>query len=105
MQETDGGLIVKQVLLEGAGLAAGLSAGDEIVACNGWRVHKLDDLMLTLDAQHPQSLALLVSRDQRMLNLTLSLPMQDSLARPICLGVLDKAPARAQSLRRAWLGG
>ncbi len=105
VQDTDGALVVKQVLLEGAGLAAGLSAGDEIVACNGWRVHKLDDLPLTLDPQHPQDLQLLVSRDQRMLTLTLALPMQDSLARPICLGVLDKAPARAQSLRRAWLGG
>lgn len=105
VQDTDGGLTVKQVLLDSAGLAAGLSAGDEIVACNGWRVHKLDDLLLTLDPQHPQELQLLVSRDQRMLPLTLSLPMQDSLARPICLGVLDKAPARAQSLRRAWLGG
>jgi predicted metalloprotease with PDZ domain len=105
VQDSDGALVVKQVLLEGAGLAAGLSAGDEIVACNGWRVRKLDDLPLTLHPQHPQDLQLLVSRDQRMLTLTLSLPQQDGLARPICLGVLDKAPARAQSLRRAWLGG
>jgi predicted metalloprotease with PDZ domain len=93
------------VLLEGAGLAAGLSPGDEIVACNGWRVRKLDDLLLTLDQHQPQDLQLLVSRDQRMLPLTLALPLQESAARPICLGVLDKAPARAQSLRRAWLGG
>ncbi|SEK57964.1 Predicted metalloprotease, contains C-terminal PDZ domain [Roseateles sp. YR242] len=105
VQEADGTLSVKQVLLEGAALAAGLSAGDEIVACNGWRIRKLDDLLLTLDQQDPQHLQLLVSRDQRMLTLTLALPMQDALARPVCLGPLDKAPARAQSLRRAWLGG
>jgi predicted metalloprotease with PDZ domain len=105
VQESEAGLMVKQVLLEGAGLAAGLSPGDEIVACNGWRVRKLDDLLLTLDQHQPQDLQLLVSRDQRMLPLTLALPLQESAARPICLGVLDKAPARAQSLRRAWLGG
>jgi len=105
VQETDATLSVKQVLLEGAGLAAGLSPGDEIVACNGWRVRKLDDLLLTLDQQDPQHLQLLVARDQRMLTLTLTLPLQDSPARPVCLGPLEKAPARAQSLRRAWLGG
>ncbi len=103
--ESDGVVTVKNVLLEGAGLAAGLSAGDEIVACNGWRVRRLEDLPLTLNHVDPQRLELLVTRDQRMLTLSLTLPTQDSAARPVCLGLLDKAPARAQSLRRAWLGG
>jgi len=103
--ESDGVVTVKNVLLEGAGLAAGLSAGDEIVACNGWRVRRLEDLPLTLNHVDPQRLELLVTRDQRMLTLSLMLPTQDSAARPVCLGLLDKAPARAQSLRRAWLGG
>ncbi|OWQ87479.1 peptidase M61 [Roseateles aquatilis] len=103
--EADGVVTVKQVLLEGAGLAAGLSAGDEIVACNGWRVRKFEDLPLMLNPVDPQRLSLLVTRDQRMLTLSMALPTQDSAARPVCLGPLDKAPARAQSLRRAWLGG
>ena len=80
VQDSDGALVVKQVLLEGAGLAAGLSAGDEIVACNGWRVRKLDDLPLTLDTSDPHRLELLVTRDQRMLTLVLMLPTQDSAA-------------------------
>ncbi|WP_343630923.1 PDZ domain-containing protein [Roseateles sp.] len=103
--EADGVVMVKQVLLESAALEAGLSAGDELIACNGWRVRKLEDLPLMLDQQDPQRLTLLVSRDQRMLTLKLALPAQDGAARPVCLGLLDKAPARAQSLRRAWLGG
>ncbi len=105
VSENDGIVTVKNVLLDSAGLAAGLSAGDEIVACNGWRVRKLEDLPLTLNHIDPQRLELLVTRDQRMLTLALTLPMQDSAARPVCLGLLEKAPARAQSLRRAWLGG
>ena len=103
--EADGVVMVKQVLLESAALEAGLSAGDELIACNGWRVRKLEDLPLMLDQQDPQHLTLLVSRDQRMLTLKLALPAQEGAARPVCLGLLDKAPARAQSLRRAWLGG
>ncbi len=103
--EADGIVTIKNVLLDGAGLAAGLSPGDELVACNGWRVRKLDDLPLTLDTSDPHRLELLVTRDQRMLTLVLTLPTQDSAARPVCLGLLDKAPARAQGLRRAWLGG
>lgn len=105
VSESDGVVTVKQVLLDSAALAAGLSAGDEIVACNDWRVRKLDDLPLTLNHVDPQRLELLVARDQRMLSLALTLPTQDSAARPVCLGLLEKAPARAQSLRRAWLGG
>ncbi len=104
VNEADGSLLIKQVLLEGAGLDAGLSPGDEIVACNGWRVRKLDDLVLTLDHAEPQRLSLLVARDQRMLDLSLRLPLQDSAAKPVVLAPLDKAPARAQGLRRAWLG-
>ena len=105
VSETDGIVTIKNVLLDGAGLAAGLSPGDELVACNGWRVRKLEDLPLTLDTSDPHRLELLVTRDQRMLTLVLALPTQDSAARPVCLGLLDKAPARAQGLRRAWLGG
>lgn len=102
--EGEGDVVVKQVLLESAALAAGLSPGDELLACNGWRVRKLDDLPLMLDPVEPQRLTLQVSRDQRVLTLTVWLP-QDSAAKPISLGLLEKAPARAQSLRRAWLGG
>jgi predicted metalloprotease with PDZ domain len=105
VSEGEGGLRVKQVLHGGAGLSAGLSVGDELLACNGWRVHKLDDLSLTLQPGSPRLLHLLVARQQRVLSLALELPSSDSQCAGISLSLQDKAPARAQSLRRAWMAG
>ncbi|MFG6447162.1 M61 family metallopeptidase [Roseateles sp. BYS180W] len=105
VSEEGGALRVKNVLHGGAALQAGLHAGDEIVACNGWRVRKLDDLPLTLQGQAPSQLRLSVARDQRMLELTLQLPSAVATASaPVTLSVSDKATTRAQKLRRAWLG-
>jgi len=98
------GVRVTQVLTASAAQAAGLSAGDELLACNGWRLRRLDDALLTLDAARPDQLELLVSRDQRVLNLALMLP-QEASAVPIKLSPAEKANARAIGLRRAWLTG
>lgn len=103
VSEQDGVLRVKQVLLGGAAHRAGVAAGDEILAANDWRLRKLDELALTLDLKRPQRVELLVSRDQRLQRLPLSLPLQPAAA-PVRLGLADKAAARALSLRRAWLG-
>ncbi|TDP71380.1 M61 family metallopeptidase [Roseateles toxinivorans] len=98
------GVRATHVLTASAAQAAGLSAGDELLACNGWRLRRLDDALLTLDAARPDQLELLVSRDQRVLNLALKLP-QEVCAVPIKLSPAEKANARAIGLRRAWLTG
>ncbi|UDF37392.1 UNVERIFIED_ORG: PDZ domain-containing protein [Shinella sp. XGS7] len=99
------GLLIKQVLQGSVAQAAGLSAGDELLACNGWRLRKLDEALLTLQPQAPQRLELLLARDQRMLSLGLDLPLEAPADAPVRLSPADKPSARAQSLRRAWLGG
>ncbi|MFN5701590.1 MAG: M61 family metallopeptidase, partial [Betaproteobacteria bacterium] len=84
------GCVVRQVLRGSAAEAAGLCAGDEILAVQGWRVRRLDDAAQWLAAQQPEerankgssqgarpraaapaAVALLVNRDQRILTLTL----------------------------------
>ncbi len=99
------GLLIKQVLQGSVAQVAGLSAGDELLACNGWRLRKLDEALLTLQPQAPQRLELLLARDQRLLSLGLDLPLEAPADAPVRLSPADKPSARAQSLRRAWLGG
>jgi len=103
--ETAAGVKVSQVLQGSAALAGGLAAGDEILACNGWRLRKLDDALLTLAPLQPQRLELLVARDQRMLTLVLSLPLEAQAGAPVRLAAAERPAARALSLRRAWLAG
>lgn len=98
-----GVLLVKQVLVGSAALAGGLCAGDELLACNGWRIRRLDDAALTL-AAGSLALNLLVSRDQRLLELQLHLP-KSGCTEPVLLSPAEKPAVRAASLRKAWLAG
>ena len=77
------GLQIKTVLRGGAAEKAGFAAGDEwlgvetfnksrTAAASGWRMHRLDDLMLY--AGPAKKVVALVSRDKRLLRLELSLP-------------------------------
>ena len=70
------GIQIKNVLRGGAAEQAGFAAGDEWlgveVAGTGWRMAKLDDLMLYAGA-HKKVMAL-VARDRRLLRLELALP-------------------------------
>lgn len=110
LNDAAGPLNIKQVLAGSAAAAAGLCAGDEIIGCQGWRLRRLDDALLTL-APGQQQLQLLISRDQRLLDVQLDLPSASVAATvgasttPVQLCLADKAPARALSLRRAWLTG
>ncbi len=83
--ETNGGVLVKVVLRGGAAEAAGLAAGDEWLGVElpapagsktntaaGWRLNKLDDLLLY--AGTATQLTALVARDRRLLRLPLALP-------------------------------
>ena len=70
------GVVVKTVLRYGAAEQAGFAPGDEWLGIeagkSGWRMNKLDDLLLYAD--HKNKLHALVARDKRLLRLPLSLP-------------------------------
>jgi len=92
---------IKTVLRGGAAEQAGLAAGDEWLAVevgsgskrSSWRLHKLDDLLLYAGDQ--KRVQALVARDQRLLQLTLTLPRAVTTWR---LALRDRP------LVSAWLG-
>jgi predicted metalloprotease with PDZ domain len=98
------GVQVKSVLAGGAAAAAGVSAGDEILAVDGWRVRRLDDAQGWLRAG--AGFELLVVRQQRVL--TLRVPERtadaraDATPRSLKLAAAPAAPVRAR--RVAWIG-
>ncbi|HET7791878.1 MAG TPA: PDZ domain-containing protein [Rhizobacter sp.] len=96
------GIKVSHVLRGGAAEAAGLAAGDEVIAIDGWRLRRLDDIPRLARAKGPAEL--LVARDQRMLTLPLALPAAaESGAVSLTLAAADKTPQAAFALRRSWL--
>jgi predicted metalloprotease with PDZ domain len=72
------GIQIKTVLRGGAAEQAGMAANDEWlgieVAATGWRMNKLDDLLLY--AGPHKKVTALVARDRRLLQLELNLPPQ-----------------------------
>ncbi|MFY7864985.1 M61 family metallopeptidase [Roseateles sp.] len=108
VNEVGGVITVKHVLADSAAQAGGLCAGDEVLACNGWRLRRIEDAVLTL-AGGQSSLNFLLSRDQRLLEGRVDLPGSRvsgvSGAEPLLLSLAEKAPARVASLRKAWLSG
>ena len=94
VSEAGGTLQIKTVLRGGAAEQAGFAAGDEWLGVeagsgklrSGWRLHKLDDLLLY--AGNQSRVQALVARDQRLLTLPLTLPRE---ARTWRLAVGDKA--------------
>ena len=94
------GLKVQAVFRGGAAERAGLAAGDEILALDGWRLTKLDEAagLQALDKPLP----LLASRDKRLLTLTLP---QAQAEGAVALTPDLKPAAAVARRRRAWLGG
>lgn len=96
-----GSLQIKTVLRGGAGEQAGFAAGDEWVgvevgngkALSRWRLHKLDDLLLYAGGQN--RVKALVTRDKRLLTLSLPLPRSVSTWR-LSVGTRERVGA--------WLG-
>ena len=90
------GVAIKNVLRGGAGEQAGLAAGDEWVGVevqgSGWRMAKLDDLLLYAGSH--KRVTALVARDRRLLRLDLAIPQAATTWR-----LMLRDPARAQ----AWL--
>ena len=96
-----GGLFIQQVLRGGVAEKAGFASGDEWIAVQpvgsdahgAWRLQSLDDF--TLCAGNAKKVTAIVSRDKRLLSLTLTLPKASQAVR---LTVRDAA------LVDAWLG-
>jgi len=91
------GIGVTHVLTGGAAEAGGVNARDEILGCNGWRLRRLDDAPGLLEPRQTR-LRLLVSRDQRLVELDVDLPAPQPAA--VALTLADGTHAA----RRRWLG-
>ena len=96
------GIQVKQVLSDGAGADAGICAGDELLAVDGWRLRRLDDAQQWLAVGRP--FELLLVRDQRVLTLAVRPEPRSSLAHSVRLAEHTAPDAAAAARRRAWLG-
>jgi len=101
LQEAPGGPKVQAVLDGGLAATLGLAAGDELLALGGWRLAKVDDLTLygAFDAEQPQTL--LVSRDRRLLSLTLP-AMAGTVEGAVSLTVDPQPDPQALQRRARW---
>ena len=98
------GVQVKAVLAGGVGAAAGLSAGDEILAVDGWRVRRLDEALLWI--RTGAAFELLVVRQQRVRTLQVAERTGDQRVDVSSRGLKLSANPNAATLgrRNGWLG-
>jgi predicted metalloprotease with PDZ domain len=96
------GVQVKSVLSGSAAAAAGLCAGDELLAVDGWRIRRLDDAQQWVPDGAPCELLLV--RQQRVRSLKLKPLANPALAHGVTLTAQAKPQPEALALRRAWLG-
>ncbi|WP_157263586.1 M61 family metallopeptidase [Azohydromonas aeria] len=95
------GVQVRSVLRGSAAERSGVSAGDELLAVDRWRVRRLDDAQQWLTVGAP--FELLLVRNQRVLTVHVEPPAQPAVS--VALAPDDEAGADARALRRAWLQG
>jgi len=97
------GVKVTHVLRGGAAEAAGLAAGDELLAVGDWRIRRLEEAQRVLtEVETP----VLVARDQRILSIRLALPSgAGDGAGAVALKPAAKPAAPALALYKAWLAG
>jgi predicted metalloprotease with PDZ domain len=94
-----GSVQVKAVSAGSPAARAGVSAGDELLAVDGWRIRRLDDAQQWL--QPGAAFELLLARDQRVARLR----VQPELGAQNCaLSLVPKPAAVVAQRRRAWLG-
>ena len=91
------GVQVKSVLAGSAAACAGLSAGDELLAVDGWRIRRLDDAQQWLAAG--QAFDVLLVRDQQMRTLRVRPDAAPQFT--LALALAEKPATAAAALRRA----
>ena len=101
LAEGTSGVQVKQVLAGSAAMRAGVSAADELLAVDGWRIRRLDEAQQWLVPG--RDFELLLVRDQRLMHVTLQ-PGSATAAPQVALALTSKASARVSALRRGWIG-
>ena len=96
---------VTHVLRGGVAELAGFSAGDEILALDGWRLRRLDDALRLMQSGKPG--VFLVSRDQRVIELRATWPAaaERNLLGNVTLAAQAHAEPAVLALRKAWLAG
>ncbi len=97
------GVRISAVLAGSAAAVAGLSAGDELLAIDGWRIRRLDEALAWVARDQPFNLLLV--RDQRVRQLRLSPQPLSPLASQLALQWQDKPPPAARKRRLGWLDG
>ena len=95
------GVQVKTVLRGSAAERAGVAAGDELLAADGWRLRRLDDAQGWLAPG--AAFELLLAREQRIVRIRVQPPAQPLHA--LQISVDPAAPAAAAERRRDWLRG
>jgi predicted metalloprotease with PDZ domain len=101
LAESGTAIVVKQVLAGSAALCAGIAAGDELIAVDGWRIRRLDEAQQWLTPGRAFELVLV--RDQRLVRVTVR-PGSGAAPVQIALAPAAQAGAQARALRRAWIG-
>ena len=96
------GVQVKSVLAGGAAHRAGVAAGDELLAVNGWRIRRLDEAQGWLARDVP--FELLLVRDQRVLSLRIDPLSGQAPGDGLSLHLQARPAAAVARRRRAWLG-
>ena len=96
------GIQVKSVALDSAAARAGISAGDEVLAVDGWRVRRLDEALQWTVRDRPLELVLV--RERRLHSVRLQPDVRSPLRVQWRLALSDGAPKPALARRRSWLG-
>jgi predicted metalloprotease with PDZ domain len=93
------GVQVRSVLADSAAQHAGISAGDELLAIDGWRLRKFDDALQWVRAA--QAFELLLVRDQQVRALTVQPDARSTYARTVRLSPQANPERTALARRRA----
>ncbi len=94
------GIKLNSVLRGSVAEAAGLSAGDEVLAVDQWRIRRLDEMQRLLPPKG--DVQLLVVRDQRVRSIDLQVPTATDSGAISLEASADKLLKAAQALRQAW---